>query len=164
MTKVTKGKKKARVPKAHGRPTIYTSELGEEICSRLSEGESLRSICQDEEMPNWRTVMRWLIFDKHDGFCHQYARAREAQAEWCVDFASDVVLNRTRDIPLENGKGGYSPDTTAVQRDKLILEGMRWKASILAPKKYGAKIQQEVTGAEGAALIPSLSVNVKKPS
>jgi hypothetical protein len=34
----------------------------------------------------------------------------------------------------------------------------------MAAKKYGAKIQQEVTGADGAALTPFISVSVKDPS
>lgn len=159
MSKVSNGTKKP-----NGRPSLYTPELGQEICYLLTEGLSLRAICEQEGMPTWRTVMNWLHFNRDERFFQQYTRAREAQADWCADAAPDIALTRERDIPLENGRGGYSADTTAVQRDKLIFEALKWKASILAPKKYGAKIQQELTGAEGAALTPFISVSVKDPS
>ncbi len=35
-----------------GRPTDYTPELGDLICSRIAEGSSLRKICTDDEMPH----------------------------------------------------------------------------------------------------------------
>ena len=34
-----------------GTPSVYTPELAEEICARLSAGESLKSICRDPGMP-----------------------------------------------------------------------------------------------------------------
>jgi hypothetical protein len=32
---------------AKGRPTVYTTELGEMICGLLAEGKTLSSICKD---------------------------------------------------------------------------------------------------------------------
>lgn len=144
---------------AGGRPTKYTKELVDVICERLADGEGLIGICEDEAMPDRSTVFRWL--EVREEFRDKYARAREAQADYYADEIVDVSKNRALDLPLDNGKGGYTPDTTAVQRDRLIIDALKWKASKLAPKKYGEKVQQEITGAEGAALIPSITVNVK---
>ena len=32
------------------RPTKYTTKMGDEICKRLAEGESLNRICKDEHI------------------------------------------------------------------------------------------------------------------
>ena len=39
-----------------GRPGLYTPELAREICERLAEGETLRSVCRDKHMPDERRV------------------------------------------------------------------------------------------------------------
>lgn len=43
-----------------GRPTLFTDELALEICERIANGRSLRSVCLDKDMPHMATVMRWL--------------------------------------------------------------------------------------------------------
>lgn len=45
------------------------------ICERLSEGESLASICRDPDMPAWSTVHNWI--DSDEAFAGQITRARE---------------------------------------------------------------------------------------
>ena len=37
--------------------TNYTREIADAICSRMSEGESLRAICRDPGMPSEGTVV-----------------------------------------------------------------------------------------------------------
>ena len=142
-----------------GRPTLYSDELVQTICKRIAEGESLVSITTDDDRPGYSTVMAWLA--AHKEFQEKYAHAREVQADFYADEIIEIAKKRDLDNPLPNGRGGYGSDTTAVQRDRLIVDALKWKASKLAPKKYGEKIQQEVTGADGTALIPSITVNVK---
>lgn len=72
-----------------GRPSIFSEELADEICERIADGESLRSICRDDEMPSKATVFRWLA-EKQD-FQDQYTRAREAQADSLVDDMLDIA-------------------------------------------------------------------------
>ena len=62
-----------------GRPSIYTDELAETICSRMAEGESILQICRDDDMPDNATIYRWL--PTKPGFCDKYMRAREVQAD-----------------------------------------------------------------------------------
>jgi hypothetical protein len=42
------------------RPVDYTPEIGNTICDRLFDGETLSQICRDAAMPDKPTVMRWL--------------------------------------------------------------------------------------------------------
>jgi hypothetical protein len=39
-----------------------------------------------------------------------------------------------------------------VARDRLRFDSRRWYLSKLAPKRYGDKLQQEVSGPDGGAL------------
>ena len=58
-----------------GRPSVYSHAMAEEICNRLAVGESLKSVCQDDGMPDERTVRRWALDPDHP-FSPRYARAR----------------------------------------------------------------------------------------
>src|SRR5271156_342956 len=48
-----------------GRPSLFTTELGDEICNRIADGESLRAICDEADMPDKATVFRWLLAEQH---------------------------------------------------------------------------------------------------
>ena len=66
-----------------GRPSTFTQKIADEICERIADGESLRSICGDDGFPTKSTVFKWL--NDFPGFSDQYARAREAQADSLFD-------------------------------------------------------------------------------
>jgi hypothetical protein len=100
-----------RGARASGRRCGYTAEIGEEICTRLTEGESLIAICRDPDMPSTTAVYDWL--DRHEDFEAMYIRARERQADYLFDEAREVALAATPqtvwadrlrfDIPLAGG-------------------------------------------------------------
>jgi hypothetical protein len=48
---------------ADGRLSDYTPELATKICERIANGESVRSIVKDEDMPASSTIFRWLPDD-----------------------------------------------------------------------------------------------------
>jgi hypothetical protein len=45
---------------AGGRPTIFTEDVAEFICSEIATGSNLADICKARNMPGERTVYRWL--------------------------------------------------------------------------------------------------------
>lgn len=133
-----------------GRPSKYTQDIADAICERLADGESVRSMCQDEDMPSPSMVFRWLA--QHEEFREQYARAREAQA----DAIFDEVLH-IANSPLCGEKRTIKPDGSVevVQSDmiehrKLQIDARKWVAGKLAPKKYGDKLQH--TGDGGGSI------------
>lgn len=125
-----------------GRPSIYTAELADTICKALSEGKSLRSICRDEGMPTEATVRMWASDDR-EGFYSQYTRAR--------DIGLDCVAEEVFEI---------ADDGSDHQRDRLRFDARRWYLSKLAPKRYGDKITQEHTGADGGPIQSQATVDV----
>lgn len=121
-----------------GRPSLYTEELASRICERLALGESLNSICQDEDMPGLQTVHDWL--NRNEAFSVQYTRAREIQADTLADRALD------RADVADN-------DNAAAAR--VYLDAVKWFAGVVAPRKYTPKQQQQHTGADGGPLVVS---------
>ena len=143
-----------------GRPSEYTEETANEICERLAKGESLRSICADQEsgwLPSERTVFRWL--EANEDFRQQYARAREVQAETLVDQIIDIADGKDKP-PLAERVAEYAESGQVTvrdhNRDRLRIEARKWVASKLAPKKYGEKVDVKHEGNVG------LTVTVKR--
>lgn len=126
-----------------GRPTIYTQELGDEICHRISEGESLNRICQDERMP-WRsTVIRWALgqTEEAEEFCDKYALARQIQSELLADEIHDIADDGSRDeTETEDGKTVVNYDH--IQRSKLRVDTRKWYLASIVPR---FKPKQETT-------------------
>lgn len=129
-----------------GRPSEYTADIAAAICAELASGKSLRSVCYSPSMPDKSTVFRWL--GAFPDFRDQYARAKEESADALVEdmlAIADDGLNDT--YTDEDGNERTMPDV--IQRSKLRVDTRKWIASKLKPKKYGDKVQQEVTGADG---------------
>jgi hypothetical protein len=124
-----------------GRPSIFTQDIADRICSELAEGKSLRQILKAEDLPGQTTVFRWLA--EKPEFEKQYAHAREAQAEKLADEIIDIADDGTNDYGFkesedtdgEGAKPVFLPEQ--VQRSKLRVDARKWVASKLHPKKYG---------------------------
>lgn len=106
-----------------GRPSTFSEAVADLILGRLMEGESLRSICADPDMPGRTTVLRWQA--ENASFGARCARAREVQADAIFDEMQDIADSAT-------------PET--VQVAKLRISTMQWRAAKLAPKRYGDKL------------------------
>ncbi len=144
-----------------GRPCDFTPALGEAICDRLIEGESLRSVCSDPAMPHRATVCRWLARgdageQPFTAFVTQYARATEFRADALFDESQEIADDSSRDWEVvRDGEGqvtGIKVDGEHVQRSKLRVETRKWMAGKLAPKRYGDKVEVHVGNPEGGPL------------
>lgn len=108
---------------------LYTEELAEQILDRIAAGESMRKICASPGMPNVATVIRWM--GSNSEFATKCARAREMQA----DVMDDLILDTAN---------ACIPETA--HADKVKISAYQWRASKLKPKKYGDKLDLEVSG------------------
>lgn len=130
-----------------GRPSDFTAEIAQHICEELSEGKSLREICRAEGMPAESTVRSWALDDR-DGFFAQYTRARDIGLDCRADEVFEIADNVDGDAA----------------RDRLRFDARRWYLSKLAPKKYGDKVQQEVSGPEGGPVETITRIELVAPS
>lgn len=138
-----------------GRPTLYTEEVGQKICARIAEGESLRSICSAEDMPHESTVRGWAINPEHPIFT-QYRAAREVgyarMAEELLEISDDGSNDWMERKHGEDKESTWVVNGEHVQRSKLRVDTRKWILSKALPKIYGDKITAEHTGPEGAPL------------
>ena len=131
-----------------GRPSLFTQQVADTICERLVKGDSLRSICEDPDLPCITTVMMWLRQPDRADFLKQYTRAREIQAETMAEEILEIADNATNDWMERNGQNdpGWAANGENVQRSRLRVEARKWLASKLLPKKYGEKVDVEHSG------------------
>lgn len=107
------------------------AEIQEKVLSELQSGErSLRQICAEKDMPNMKTIGRWLVASPE--FALKYAQARVAQANMLFDRMEAV----------EEAVAAGTMDSHAA---RVVLDSMRWRASKLAPKVYGDRLDVSVT-------------------
>lgn len=153
-TATTKAKKPSNPPttgeraarKAKMDPQRFTEEMAVKILDQLSgsagaDPKSLREICAPDDMPDERTVRRWVTEDR-EGFAVRYAEAR--------DYAIDHMAADTIRIADDSGLDvvGVSPETgrpivdgEAIARAKLRVDSRKWYVAKLAPKRYGDRLQ-----------------------
>lgn len=132
-----------------GRPTTFTAEIAAAICERIADGESLRTICDGEDMPSKSTVFEWLADDRYEAFRTKYARAREAQADALVDEMIDIADDGSNDwMEKRNADGeniGWQENGEALRRSDIRIKTRQWVAAKLRPKKYGDKLDIDQT-------------------
>lgn len=133
-----------------GRPTEFNEDIALRICERLADGESLKAMCEEEDMPARSTVFKWLAKPENKQFVDMYTRAREEQADALFDeilAISDDGRNdwmERKDAEEENI--GWRENGEALKRSHLRIEARKWAAAKLMPRKYSEKHQVEHTG------------------
>lgn len=127
--------KKNTVAKPVGRPSKFSQTLADDICARIANGESLRNICRDKSMPDKTTVLRWV--DDNNDFCDQYARACARREDSFFDDLIEIADSVTA-------------DAAEVAKARVQIDARKWVLSRMNPKKYGDRVQQEVSGSIGA--------------
>jgi len=129
-----------------GRQLMFQEEIADIVLDRLSNGESLRKICLDPNMPDGSTIRKWL--SRNADFARQYAYARDEQADTLFDETIFIADALPEDATSEQ-----------VQVARVQIDVRKWAAGKLRPKKYGDMLKHEVTGADGGA-IAMQAVNV----
>lgn len=123
-----------------GRPSSYTQEVADEICRRISEGESLRQVCRDESMPSTSSVLKWAR--EIPEFSEHYAKARDALLEHWAEEITEISDNGSNDWMSANDpeNPGYKLNGEHINRSRLRVDTRKWLLSKLAAKKYGERM------------------------
>lgn len=133
------------------RPTDYTKELADEICTQISEGKSVRNIVKNENMPSSSTIYRWLLDEDKKEFWEQYEKARNIQAELMFEELLEIADDGTNDTyERENSDGGTYEvtNTDVISRSRLRVDTRKWYLSKVLPKKFGEKLDMTTNGKE----------------
>ena len=120
--------------KKTGRPTKYNDNIADTICAKIAVGRSLRSICEDENMPDLTTIYEWLRVQP--GFSQQYAIATDERTE-----TQQEMLIEMGDRAIEHAEEADPKAANAVvSAYKLKADNLKWSMSKMKPKKYGDKL------------------------
>lgn len=136
-----------------GRPSKFTQAIAEEICKRISEGETLRAICRDDHMPHWTTVHDWK--DRDEDFSLRLARARDTGYDAIAQHAAEILDEPPEKCATEHG---LKVDSGYVQWQKNRAEIRLKLLACWDPKRYGAKTTTELSGPEGKPIETVVSV------
>lgn len=141
-----------------GRPSIFTEELANKICFRLAQGESLRAICREEEMPDASTIHAWVL--EKPLFSQQYDKARLDQAAHLFEEILEIADDGTNDYvekEIQNGRVVVQGNGELVQRSRLRVDTRKWYLSKVAPKVYGDKLDLTSLGDKITVVVQNYS-------
>lgn len=108
--------------KALGRPSEYTPEQADSICTWVAEGRSLRSWCRLHER-SMHTVYKWLR--ETPDFMQRYARAHDDRADSLADEIVEIA---------DEAQWGTLEQ---IQAARLRMDARKWVAAKLRPQKWG---------------------------
>jgi len=126
-----------------GRPK-YSRKLADTILSLLMEGKGLRTICARPDIPVTDKAVRLWVIEDHDGFAPRYARARDLGIDAMVEEIPMIADDATGD--LVPGEKGVSVDYENINRSRLRVDARKFVASKLAPKRYGDRLDMNLSG------------------
>jgi len=126
-----------------GRPTEYTDEIGETICDRIVDGESLRTICADAGMPDEATVLGWI--SSHGKFRDQYEIARDFAVEALLDETIEIIDDPSGYLVERvqaNGRVVVVWDRKQLSRCRLRTDVRKWVVDQLPPLKFEERLER----------------------
>lgn len=137
-------------------------EIKNQVVDWISEGKTLREFCRQEGKPSFVTIYNWK--DADEDFALRFARARDAGedviAQECLAIADAPHAGQ---IVTEKADGSVETKTAdMVEHRKLRIYTRLQLLAKWNPKKYGDKVQQEVTGANGGPIQSSIVVEFVK--
>jgi len=128
-----------------GRVSEYNEDIAARICERLADGESLKAMCEDDDMPARSTVFKWLARPENKSFVDMYMRAREEQADALFDEILAISDDGRNDWmerkDADEANIGWRENGEALKRSHLRIEARKWAAAKLLPRKYSEKLQ-----------------------
>lgn len=132
----------------------WTQELEQAIIDWIASGKPLREFCRQDGMPSHDAV-----YDKQkidDNFKQRIACAREQGedviAEECLEIADDGSNDWMERTGKDGESLGWQINGECVNRSRLRVDTRLKLLAKWNPKKYGERIQQEHTGADGGPL------------
>jgi len=112
----------------------YSPELGLIICERISEGDTLKEICEEEGFPTRQTVNRWVL--AYPEFGRAYHAARELSSYSMEEEA--LFVGRQ----IRNMQGLTSQHVRAAE---VLMNQLRWSAARRNARVFSEKSAVVVT-------------------
>jgi hypothetical protein len=140
MSDTVTARKRGRQGEGGGRPTLYSEELLTEICDRLARGETLRSICNSDWMPEPSTVWLWRQ-DSKEVF-ERLARARHIGFDAIAEHSLEIAdTPKEGVITTTDGDGKVTEKRVdMIEHRKLQVDTRLKLLRCWDPSRYGDKV------------------------
>ena len=126
-----------------------TKQLMTDVAERLSKGESLLRICDDEGMPDYSAITKAVIRDQE--LYEIYRQGRVLQAEYYADRINNLAESP---LPSKDEQGNPVDGRwlgAEIQRRKLEIETLKWTFARTQP--YGLRDKKEDVPQQSAITI-----------
>jgi len=132
-----------------GSGVSITDEIAERIFERLADGETLKAICREEDMPSRRTV-----YNRRDSDPEFAERLNQAYCDRWEGWADDII-----DVSRDGGTdrlpdGSISLEHVAQRR--LFADNLKWRLG-KEDSRYSARIAHSVTGLNGGPMVHTIT-------
>jgi hypothetical protein len=119
----------------------FTEEIFTDICERMANGQGLRKICSDPDMPSRSTFLRWVENDT--GRQARYQKAREALMDWYSEEILAIAWDDSKDTIKREGKADLC-NHEWIARSRLKVDTLKFLMAKLHPKRYGDRLPETV--------------------
>lgn len=124
-----------------------TAEIKDEICTRISGGETLRAICREAGKPSWVSIYRWLELDPE--FKLRFAHARDLGFDAIAEEALEIANTPCEGQIVTSKEWGDEIKTEdMLGHRKLQIETRLKLLAKWSPKKYGERVDH--TSSDGS--------------
>ncbi len=121
------------------KPPAISQEQVDEICTRVSNGETCKGVCRDLGVSP-ATFRLMVADDRPTGLAARYARVRESQAEaWQDEIVA--LADETANDTVDGRDGQPQQNTEWITRSRLRVDTRKWLMAKLHPRAYGEKIE-----------------------
>jgi len=138
---------KARALQAVQKRKSYTitdkHEIQGTLLERISNGESVNSICKDPDMPTRGMVYDW-SYDDRSSFGDKFARALENRAHCLLDDCIDIADN------IDFSEPDAAILSARINHAKMRIDARLRVIGKMSPNRYGDKVQH--VGANGGPI------------
>ena len=140
----------------HGGPCQYERAIAEEICARVSTGETLAEVLRsDKRYPPRSTWWDWCVA-KRDGLDERYRIARQGQAEaWADRIVSVASKTREGTVTTDGPKGTEVRTGDMVDARRLEVDALKWIIGRTHAGQFGDKVKTEISGEGGGPVVLS---------
>ncbi|KKB61539.1 hypothetical protein WM40_22630 [Robbsia andropogonis] len=119
-------------------PVVRKSdEIVDAILLRISDGESLRTICKTRGMPHRVTFLRWVNDDE------KLQKLYTDALKWREQIYFDDLI-------------GIADECKDPAKARVMSDNRKWVLARMNPKKYGDKMTQELSGVDGGPMVVEL--------
>lgn len=136
----------------------WTPELEQELFDWIASGRTLREFCRQHGKPSHDAV-----YDRekiNEEFKQRIARAREIGedviAQECLEIADDGSNDWMERTGKDGESIGWQENGEHIQRSRLRVDTRLKLLAKWNPRKYGDKVQQELSGPGGAPIALSI--------